>query len=275
MKSLSDRAVGVFDSGLGGLTAASKLREFLPHENIVYFGDTARLPYGTRSRQTIVKYAKSDLVFLKSKDVKAVLVACGTVSSNAINELREAEPDLPIVGVLEASADAACEIAQAGNGKVLLIGTSATVGSGKYEEYINSKYKGITILSRACPLFVSLVENKLRCGYSVKRMVAAEYLLDFTQEKPAAVILGCTHYILLADVLHELFPDSVLVDSGEESAKRLAATLSEKDMLNKSEEIGKSEFYVSDASDEFLNKASVFVSDKIKSVGLIDIDQYS
>ncbi|MDD2268626.1 MAG: glutamate racemase [Eubacteriales bacterium] len=275
MKSLSDRAVGVFDSGLGGLTAASKLREFLPHENIVYFGDTARLPYGTRSRQTIVKYAKSDLAFLKSKDVKAVLVACGTVSSNAINELRETEPDLPIVGVLEASADTACEIAQAGNGKVLLIGTSATVGSGKYEEYINSKYKGITILSRACPLFVSLVENKLRCGYSVKRMVAAEYLLDLSQEKPAAVILGCTHYILLADVLHELFPDSVLVDSGEESAKRLAATLSKKDMLNKSEDIGKSEFYVSDASDEFLNKASVFVSDKIKSVGLIDIDQYS
>ncbi|OGO90010.1 MAG: glutamate racemase [Clostridiales bacterium GWF2_38_85] len=269
---MKNNAIGVFDSGLGGLTAVSKLHELLPEENIIYFGDTARLPYGTRSRQTIVRYAKSDLAFLVSKGVKAVLVACGTVSSNAINEL-QASTDIPIVGVVEASADRACEVAMSGNGKVLLIGTSATVGSKKYEEYINSKYRGIEIISKACPMFVPLVENKLRCGYSIKRMIAAEYLLEIAAQKPDAVILGCTHYILLADVLKELFYRSVLIDSGEEAAKRMKKTLETDGLISPTE--GKTEYYVSDGSEEFLGKASVFMQDDIKSVELIDIENYN
>lgn len=268
-----NNAIGVFDSGLGGLTAVTKLRELLPKENIVYFGDTARLPYGSRSRRTIIRYAKSDLAFLMTKDIKAVLIACGTVSSNALHELEEAQPTIPIVGVVEASADEAAKIAMNGNGRILVLGTSATIGSGKYQQYLNENYNGLDVISRACPMFVPLVENNLNCGDLVKRMVAKEYLQDFICQKPAAIILGCTHYILLADIIKELFPNSTLVDSGEAAAKRLTLFLEKQNLLKISDKKGKTEYFVSDASDEFLGKA-VFLNEEIDNINLVDIESF-
>ena len=269
----SNKAIGVFDSGLGGLTAVARLRELLPDEDIIYFGDTARLPYGTRSRRTIIRYAKDDLAFLMTKDVKAVLIACGTVSSNAIHELEEAQPSIPVVGVVEASADEAVKIARSGNGRILVLGTSATIVSGKYQSYIGERFGGLEIYSRACPMFVPLVENNLRCGDLVKRMVAKEYLQEFVGLKPAAIILGCTHYILLADIIKELFPDSILVDSGEAAAKRMASVLEQKQLLKNGGNKGRTEYFVSDASDEFLGKA-VFLNEEIDNINLIDIENF-
>ncbi len=256
---MSDQKIGVFDSGLGGLTAVRELMKILPGENIVYFGDTARVPYGTRSRDTIRKFAAQDLRFLLEQDLKAVLVACGTVSSVALPDLQRMT-DIPVIGVVEPTASAACEATR--NRKIGILGTSATVKSGSYKTAIAAIDSGISVTSVSCPLFVPLVENGYLTG-QITELVAAEYIRPLQDAGVDTVILGCTHYPLLKPVLSKLFgPDVVLIDSGRQAALELAEVLRQRDQLSLQTE-GTRRYYVSDEVSNFSHVAGMFLDRSI------------
>lgn len=252
---MSELQIGVFDSGLGGLTAVRELIRILPSENIVYFGDTARVPYGTRSEEMIRTFAKQDLRFLLEKNLKAVLVACGTISSVALPDLR-AMTDVPVLGVVEPTAAAACKATK--NGKIGILGTSATVKSGSYKAAISAIDPHISVVAQSCPLFVPLVENGYLEGEIVE-LAAKEYIAPLLAAGVDTVILGCTHYPLLKPVLGKLFGEGVtLVDSGREAALALGEILRERGMLSSARE-GTRRYYVSDEVSNFSNIAGMFL----------------
>jgi len=252
---MSDLQIGVFDSGLGGLTAVRELIRILPAENVVYFGDTARVPYGTRSEDMIRTFAKQDLRFLLEKNLKAVLVACGTISSVALPELR-AMTQVPVIGVVEPTAAAACKATK--NGKIGILGTSATVKSGSYKAAIAAVDPRISVVARSCPLFVPLVENGYLQGEIVE-LAAKEYIAPLLAEGVDTVILGCTHYPLLKPVLAKLFGEEVtLIDSGREAALALGEILRQKDLLSTGKE-GTRRYYVSDEVSNFSHIAGMFL----------------
>ncbi len=272
---MPNRPIGVFDSGLGGLTALKQLQEFLPRENFIYFGDTARIPYGTRSLEVIKKYSLQDTRFLLSKDVKGVLVACGTVSSNALELLQETFA-LPIVGVVKAAAKRAVEIAdKTGNKKVAVLGTYATIQSNTFTNTLLSLEPSLTVLPKACPMFVPLVEN----GHTSKDDIAAnaianQYLGEIAREKPSSVILGCTHYPLLSDIISSILPHSVLISSGSEAVFDLEKTLKDMDLLSANNN-GKTKYYTSDDPIMFARSATTFLGKDISGeVAKIDIEDY-
>jgi glutamate racemase len=222
------RPVGVFDSGIGGLTAVRELFRQLPHESVVYFGDTARLPYGNKSSETVTRFSLEIASFLVRQNVKCIVVACNTASSHALDALR-LRHELPIVGVIEPAAKAA--VAVSPRGLVGVVGTLATVGSHAYVEAIGRLAPGANVLSRACPLFVPLVEEGW-LDHRVTRLVAEEYLAELRAANLESLILGCTHYPLLAPLLHELMgPAVTLVDSGAEAARATAQLLAERGQL--------------------------------------------
>ena len=206
---MDTRPIGVFDSGLGGLTAMRELSRLLPGERLVYFGDTGRVPYGGRSRETILKYARQDVAFLRQFDPKAVVIACGTVSTTALDTLR-AENLFPVWGVVEPAVKAAA--AATGNKKVGLIGTAATIRSGAYEKALAELDESIEVTVRACPLFVPLVENgRTRPGDVVIETVCGEYLEDMKRAGVDTLILGCTHYPLLKEVIGACMGPEVVI----------------------------------------------------------------
>jgi glutamate racemase len=222
------RPIGVFDSGIGGLTAVRELFRQLPHESVVYFGDTARLPYGNKSRETVTRFSLEIASFLVRQNVKCVVVACNTASSHALETLRS-RYDLPIVGVIEPAAKAA--VAVSPHGLVGVVGTLATVGSHAYVEAITRIAPGASVIARACPLFVPLVEEGW-LDHKVTWLVAEEYLAELRAANLESLILGCTHYPLLAPLLHELMgPAVTLVDSGAEAARATAQLLAERGQL--------------------------------------------
>ena len=222
------RPIGVFDSGIGGLTAVRELFRQLPHESVVYFGDTARLPYGNKSKETVTRFSLEIASFLVRQNVKCIVVACNTASSHALDDLR-ARYDLPIVGVIEPAARAAVQASP--HGLVGVVGTLATVGSHAYLEAIHRLAPGVNVLSRACPLFVPLVEEGW-LDHHVTRLVAEEYLAELRAANLESLILGCTHYPLLAPLLHELMGPAVhLIDSGAEAARATAQLLAERGQL--------------------------------------------
>ena len=199
---MDTRPIGVFDSGLGGLTAVRELRQLLPSENIIYFGDTARVPYGGRSAEILLKYARQDVRFLRSHDIKAILVACGTVSTTALPQLRQ-ESDIPILGVVEPACRRAAAVTR--NRRVGLIATAASVRSGAYQRSLRQLDPDIAVTAKACPLFVPLVENgRFRRGDVVIETVAREYLEPLRREGLDTLILGCTHYPLLTDIIGDI-----------------------------------------------------------------------
>ena len=264
--------IGVFDSGLGGLTALAELKRLLPNEDIIYFGDNARIPYGTKSPEIISKFALQDTRFLLSKGVKAILVACGTVSSNCLSEVASLA-NIPVVGVINASAKKASEIAEKGNGSVLVLGTEATINSGAYE--VALKENGVAeIISRACPMFVPLVENwHPSVEDSATNAVVSEYLNDVAEKQPSSAILGCTHYPLLADVIQKYLPNTKLVSSGECAANEIKEILEEKGLLN--DKGGKISFYTSGGAELFSKNASTFLQCQIDGeVAHIDIEEF-
>ena len=239
---MSEQTIGVFDSGLGGLTAVRELIKILPGEDIVYFGDTARVPYGTRSRDTIRKFAMQDLRFLLDKNPKAVLVACGTISSVALSDLR-AMTEIPVIGVVEPTARAACNATR--NGKIGILGTSATVKSQSYQTAIGAIAPSIQLTAQACPLFVPLVENGY-LDHPITELAVKEYIAPLQEAGVDTVILGCTHYPLLKPVLGRILGDHVtLIDSGKEAALALAAALKAQNQLSSAAE-GQRRYYVSD-----------------------------
>ena len=201
---MDDRPIGVFDSGLGGLTTVRELCRLLPEEDIVYFGDTGRVPYGSRSRETIVKYARQDVAFLRTFDLKTIVIACGTVSTTALDVLA-AENPIPVLGVVAPAARAAARATRSGS--IGLIGTQASIRSGAYERLIRAENPAARVLAQPCPLFVPLVENgRFRPGDVVIETVAAEYLAPLKEAGVDTLVLGCTHYPLLEKVIGALGP---------------------------------------------------------------------
>jgi len=275
---LSERnsAIGVFDSGLGGLSAVRVLKKILPNERIIYFGDTGRVPYGTRSPETITKYALDDMNFLSSFGIKAALVACGTVSSVALGTLRQTF-DVPITGVVEAAAKRACDLSK--NKRIALLATPATVKNAAHEKYINKNYKGFSVMGVGCPMFVPLVEN----GYvgkdcKVTRMIADEYISKLKAFDPDCIILGCTHYPIIRDIIlesaKELISENVeIVDSGEEAAFEIKAFLENEGLISENRS-GFVEYYVSDETCGFCESASLFLGESITNVTKTDISAY-
>lgn len=250
--------IGVFDSGLGGLTAVRELRKILPGEDIVYFGDTGRVPYGSRGRDTIIAYAKQDIAFLLSKQVKTIVAACGTVSSTLPpSELA----GLPVgyTGVVSPTAAAAARATK--NGRVGIIGTEATISSGQYQSALRQISAGIQSVANACPLFVPLVEN----GYFEKQnpvaaLVAADYLAPIKAAGVDTLIMGCTHYPLLAGTLATQLGGGVtLIDSGRETALSLKETLAEQGLLSGRQSGGSVSYYVTDDTSRFDHLARIFL----------------
>ena len=268
---MDNRPIGVFDSGLGGLTAVREIRSTLPSENIIYFGDTSRVPYGGRSPETILKYARQDVRFLRTFDVKAILVACGTVSSNALPRLAT-ENDLPVFGVVEAACRRAAQVTR--NRRIGLIATAASVGSGAYERGIHAIDSGLTVCSRPCPLFVPLVENgRFRPGDCVIETVAREYLAPMREKGVDTLILGCTHYPLLTEVIAGIMGPAVqLINTGAEAARELKEALERQSALADGE--GSAVFYTSDAPEGFGALARQFLQQDVRGVRRIDIEQY-
>jgi glutamate racemase len=266
------KPIGVFDSGLGGLTALGALRRLMPNEDIIYFGDSARIPYGTKSPTVIQKFALQDTRFLTSLGVKAILIACGTVSSNCLDEVQEVA-GVPVVGVIGETARQAAEIAKEGKNRVAVLGTSATVNSGAFEKELRKN--GVDdIINQACPMFVPLVENWHPTVDDVAtNTIVSEYIAPIAQKSPDAVILGCTHYPLLADVIAKYLPETKLISSGEAAAFGIKTLLTENGLLN--DIGGKTEFYTSGGEKLFSQNASRFLGEDIPvSAKHIDIENY-
>ncbi len=257
---MDNRPIGVFDSGLGGLTVVRELLRELPGENIVYFGDTGRVPYGTRSRQTIETYTRQDCSFLQGRDVKMIIAACGTVSSVAPHIL--AELDVPAIGVVESAADAA--LAATKNGHIGIIGTAATVSSGSYKQRMQAKNPAVEVTAVACPLFVPLVENGwIEKGHPVTTPAAELYLQPLKEAGVDTLILGCTHFPLLAPIIADILPGVTLIDAGREAARRCARILKEQDLLA-DREVGEQQYCVSDHPADFSAVASMFLGQPVE-----------
>lgn len=264
---MSEKAIGVFDSGLGGLTAVRELMHLAPKENIVYFGDTARVPYGNRSAETIIRYARQDIAFLLEQNVKFLIDACGTMSSALKSDFTDALP-VPYVGVIDPTARAAAKMTK--NKKIGIIATAATTKSEAFLQALNAVDPSLELYPKACPMFVPLAEN----GYvgrdnAVTRLVAMEYLEELVGAGVDTLILGCTHYPLLAPIIGDIMGSGVtLVDSGLEAAKEAVRMLGN-DCNNADGEL---HFYTSDSPIGFLEVAEMFlgcdIGDRITEIDI-------
>ena len=256
------RPIGVFDSGLGGLTATKALMHTLPGEDICYLGDTGRVPYGSRSRETIEKYAREDLAFLESLDVKAIVVACGTVSAVALSSLR-GNYSMPIYGVLGPAVSAALQATK--NRRIGILGTEATIASGAYERLLRESGADLQITSKACPLFVPLVENgRVSPGDVVIETVVAEYLAPLKAADVDTVILGCTHYPLLEAVIAQFMgADVTLISSGAAVAAQVAKDLAQAGLLSGKQTGGTHRYFVTDSVSGFTKLASLFLQQDV------------
>lgn len=249
--------IGVFDSGLGGLTAVRELRRILPGENIVYFGDTGRVPYGSRGRDTIIQYAKQDIAFLLEREVKYIIAACGTVSSTLPAGWAKSLP-VPYTGVVAPAAAAAARATR--SGKIGVIGTEATVKSGSYVQALRALLPTVQVTATACPLFVPLVENGyFTPGNPVTTLVAQDYLRAVRAAGVDTLILGCTHYPLIAPIIAGLMgPDVKLIDPGRETALAAQADLAARGLLRECGN-GQAAYYVSDSTESFTRLSAWFL----------------
>lgn len=273
MKIDRDAPVGVFDSGVGGLTVAREIMRNLPSEKIVYFGDTARVPYGSKSKDTIIRYSRQIIRFLQEQQVKAIVIACNTASAFALDAVRH-ELEIPVLGVIEPGAKVAAK--ETKNKRVGVIGTIGTISSGIHEEYLKSLDPEITVIGKACPLFVSLAEE----GWlhdPVTTEVTRRYLKELQEKEIDTLILGCTHYPLLRSTIREVMGEGVrLVNPAYETALELKQLLEEKDLLStgKEQEEFPYRFYVSDLADKFKSFANSILPYDVEMTQKIDIEKY-
>lgn len=268
---MDKRPIGVLDSGLGGLTAVKELRKILPGENIVYFGDTGRVPYGGRSPETIKEYASQCMRFLEKQGVKMIVVACGTISSVFGEKMGEGF-SVPCMGVLKPTVEAAVKATK--NGKIGLIATAATVSSRSYEKLTEKLMPEAQFTAKACPLFVPLVENGyFGAGNEVTELVAKDYLSAFDGRDIDTLILGCTHYPLLYNLIDFLTEHRLnLIDAGKETALEAKRFLTEEDMLSDSEN-GDMKFFVTDKEEGFSRLGKNFLGEELGEVNHIDIEK--
>ena len=272
----NNRPIGIFDSGVGGLSVLKEFLKLLPFENIIYFGDVGRTPYGGRSKEIITQFTRQDIAFLQEQHVKFIICACNTASSTAIPEI-QAEYETKIVGVIEAGAQAAT--VKTKNGKIGIIGTTATINSNAYASYIHSLNPKLKVFSLACPLFVPLVEE----GYQDKEatyMIARDYLHTMKDVGIDTLVLGCTHYPLLKEVIGDIMGKKVtLIDSGLETAKESFRMITSMDLLNPAVSVkpvpdGDLKYFVSDVPEKFTSVASRFMGREIKNITRVDISKY-
>jgi glutamate racemase len=248
--------VGVFDSGVGGLTVFRAIERRLPNESLIYLGDTARIPYGTRSVETVETYAREDAAFIESRNVKAIVIACNTASALAARVL-EAECKAPVIGVIGPGARRAVELTR--NGRVGVVATEATVASGAYERAIRELDSKIEVISRACPLFVPLAEEGW-LDNQVTRLVAEQYLSELRYSGVDTLVLGCTHYPILLPVIEQVVGGDVeYVDSGEAVADELALLLVQRELACSDSDRRVEEFYVTDSASRFRRVAELFL----------------
>ncbi|HET6348204.1 MAG TPA: glutamate racemase [Candidatus Krumholzibacteria bacterium] len=264
---MSDKPIGVFDSGIGGMTVLRELIEHLPHESFVYFGDTARLPYGNKSAETVQRFSRENVRLLLDRGVKMVVVACNTATAEALPGLQR-EFSLPIVGVIDPGVRAA--VAATRNGHIGVIGTAGTIRSGAYQNGIREKRPDAHVIPLACPLFVPLVEEGW-IDTPVTRLVVENYLSPFVGHTIDTLVLGCTHYPLLKPVIQAtLGNDVVLVDSAIETAREVAVVLDEQGLAGKN---GGSRFHIilSDTSPAFEDVAARFLGRRVPDVELVSV----
>lgn len=271
------RPIGVFDSGLGGLTAVRELFRVLPDESVVYFGDTARVPYGSKSCETVTRFSLEIARFLMRQDIKCLLVACNTASSYALDTLKR-RFEIPVVGVIDPAAGVA--VTGGGRGvpveggspppRIGVIGTQATVASGAYARALAQLAPGTHVVSRACPLFVPLIEEGW-LDHAVMRKVAEEYLGDLREERLDSLILGCTHYPLVAPLLQDVMgPQVRLIDSGAEAALATAGLLRRRGLLAGGEPAPQHRFYLSDERLDFERVARAFLGRELPPTAIVD-----
>jgi len=270
---MSCRPIGIFDSGLGGLTAVKQLSKILPHENIIYFGDTGRVPYGNRSKETITKYALQDARFLLEYDVKMIIAACGTASSVAV----DLEAQLPVLytGVVAPTAFAAAYSTK--NKRIGVLGTSATINSHSYSQQLKRRDNTLTVFEQSCPLFVPMVENGvIQEDDDIVRLIVEKYLKNVKQQEVDTVVLGCTHYPLLKKSISLYMGNGVtLIDSGKETAVYASKLLLENHLLNTEGRPGDRSFFVSDTPDGFSEIAGRFLGENIEhQVAQINIEDF-
>ncbi|MHB1661295.1 MAG: glutamate racemase [bacterium] len=271
--------IGIFDSGLGGLTVFKEVRKILPHEDLIYFGDTARVPYGNKSKETIIKYSAEILEFLTGKGVKIVIVACNTSSSLALSDLRK-QGSVPVFGVIEPGAKKAVQVSSGGN--IAVIGTSATIKSRAYSIAINKEIEslndddinkrefkgGFKIMEKACPLFVPLVEEGF-LSEEITRSVINYYLSPLITENISCLVLGCTHYPIFKDLIIDATGRNMeIIDSGIETAAVVKNYLKENGMLKAGAEKGGELFFVSDDMEKFKELGEKFLGRPIENVSL-------
>ena len=268
---MNNKYIGVFDSGLGGLTVVKELKKVLPDENIIYFGDTGRVPYGTRSNDTIIKYVKSDINFLKSFDIKAIIVACGTASTVALPVIED-EMDIPVIGVVSPTVQAA--VASSKSKRIAVLGTPGTIKSGKYEEEIRQLAPDAFVINKACTLFVPIVENG-STNDEIAYHVCRKYLDDVLAQNVDTIILGCTHYPLLEQTIAKIAgPGIKLISSGREAATYAKDYLAKYGMLADRKQDVQYRYYVSDSVDNFSCMADLFLGEHIHNIEKIDIENY-
>ena len=260
-----DQPIGIFDSGLGGLTVAAAVRKLLPHEKIVYLGDTARVPYGNRSPETIRTFAEQDIAFLISKNVKAIVAACNTVSATALSYLQKKFPDLHISGVIEPGADAA-----AGARRIAVLGTRATINSGAYVKALRERYgENLEIIAKPCPLFVPMVEEGI-LGGPIAQEVIRHYLEKIPE--PDTILLGCTHYPLLTKAINEHYNGKVrIVDSADAAAIDLKKYLTDNNLLAPADSHGSLQLYASDIASGFREQAARFLGTDVPEPGKVTL----
>lgn len=260
------KTIGVFDSGIGGLTVVKELVRKFPNLPIIYFGDTARVPYGSKSKEIITKYAIQDTIFLLSKGVEFIVAACNTVSSVCLDKLKETFR-VPIIGVIEPACRKAVSVSK--NNRVGIIGTVATIKSRAYEKTIKLLNNRIRVFSRACPLFVPLVEE----GYIEKdatHTIVSEYLTPILRERVDTVVLGCTHYPLLKPVIRKIIGSGVnLIDSGSCVAEELESVLK-----NSKDESTNLKIFLSDLPPNFIHLSKKFLGKRVNRVKVIEIERY-
>jgi glutamate racemase len=263
-----DRPIGVFDSGLGGLTVLSALMARLPREHTVYLGDTARVPYGTKSPETVVRYSLQNAAFLVERGIKLLVVACNTAAATSLPYLEE-RFEVPVIGVIEPGARAAA--GRTRNGVIGVIGTRATIQSKAYERAIAGLSPSVSVVARACPLFVSLAEE----GWTdneVARLAAEVYLTPVVREGIDTLLLGCTHYPLLAKVIREAVGEGVtLIDSARETGEEVARLLEERGLLRASDGEASREYFVTDLPSHFWEVGARFMGGKLEDVTLVDL----
>lgn len=266
--------IGVFDSGVGGLTVAREIMREAPNEKIIYFGDTARVPYGSKSKDTVTKYTKQIIRFLRTHDVKALVIACNTMSAYALEEV-EKEIDIPIIGVVKPGARVAAK--ETRNKRIGVIATDGTINSGMYERFITNIDKDLKVFGKACPLFCPLVEEEM-LDDPVTDEMTRRYLSELMNKDIDTLILGCTHYPLLMPAISKVTKDKIkLVNPAYETARGLVALMDELGIRSDSDFKSRNEnheFYVSDAAEKFRLFASRILNDNDLQTSKVDIEKY-